>query len=685
MTVWAVLRRGWRPPRPAEVGRSVRAGAAAGLLVGLAEALRVVFRHLDLATPRHQLVHAVWILAATMQFFILGGFLLGLAYAWCLSRAGWHRPEEHPWAHALFLNWPLLNVLVFLVPLNHALPEINSLKSILGNLAFLVPNLGLYPAGMALAAKCSSPLPPTPRPGKRGSNFKFLGAVEGLALLGLLFAREAGPSRPAGTPASIPAASSRPNLVLITVDAFRADRLPCSSRGRTLTPNLFGLAQQSTCFEHAYTQGSHTSASFPALFLSMYADELGQGPFLMMGEERTALAEMLRDQGYRTAALVGNNPFLQSRFGYGQGFETYSVALFDPFPGLFERINFSLLGDLLYQALYVGHLYLTGSRGSTKQILDQALAWLGQPDPAQAGSFFLWIHLMNLHAPYGGRFLQSSIEFLDPGYQGRFRNSYAAQDAAVSASLSPRELLHIRTLYDAGLILVDEQIGRLLQFLHQHGVFDQTLIIVTGDHGECLGEHQHFQHDEMWEEVIRVPLLIKLPGQTQARVLEENYRLLDVAPTVLDLLGAAPALEMQGQSFLASLRAGPEAGRPVFVTRTNPQADLAALVLGRAKLIFHPRTGQAQLFDLAADPKEQTDLAEQEPRRRDELRAILQAHLEQVQRIRGRLQGGRTFEPERLTPTERGSLQALGYAEALRPAAQAPAGASLPPIRVLLP
>jgi arylsulfatase A-like enzyme len=669
MTAAAIGAPEFRPSWSEAAGLSLRAGMGGGLLLGLAEALRVVFLHLALAAPRHQLVHAVWILIATMQFCIAGSLLLGLACAGCLSRAGWHRPERHPRAFALFLNLPLLNFLVFLVPLNHALPEFNSPKSILGNLAFLVLNLSLYPAGMALAARReagSSPHRRKPPPGKPGSRFKLLGAVEFVALLGLIFAREAKPLRPGGTPAPAPATSSRPNLVLITVDAFRADRLPCFRPGRTLTPNLDGLAEQSTCFEHAYTQGSHTSASFPALLTSMYADEMGQSPFVMIGEERTTLAEILEPHGYRTAALVGNNPFLQSRFGYGQGFEDYSVALFDPLPGLFERINFSRLGDLLYQALYVGHLYLTGSRGHTKQILDQALVWLGASDRR---SFFLWIHLMNLHAPYGGLYLQSYIQFLDPDYQGRFANSYAAQDPAVNASLTPREVRHVRALYDAGLIFADEQIGRLLQFLRRSGGYEQTLIIVTGDHGECLGEHRHFQHDEMWEEVIRVPLLIKLPGQTRARVLSENYRLLDVAPTVLDLLGLPLSAEMQGRSFLDSLRGGPEAGRPVFVTRTNPQADLAAVVLGRSKLIFHPRTGQAQLFNLAADPQEQTDLAESNPRRRDQLRAMLQAHLEQVSRIRRRLAGGKALEPERLSPAERGQLQALGYAEALRPGA----------------
>jgi arylsulfatase A-like enzyme len=396
----------------------------------------------------------------------------------------------------------------------------------------------------------------------------------------------------------------------------------------------------------------------------MYADELGQSPFVIMGEERTTLAEILQQHGYRTAALVGNNPFLQSRFGYGQGFESYAVASFDPLPRLFERINFSRLGDLLYQALYVSHLYLTGSRRSTKQILDQALAWLGQPDPAQARGFFLWIHLMNLHAPYGGPYLQNYIKFLDPDYQGRFANFYAAQDPALSLSLTPREALHVRALYDAGLIFVDEQIGRLLQFLSQRGVYDQTLIIVTGDHGECLGEHRHFQHDEMWEEVIRVPLLIKRPGQTEAQVLKDNYRLLDLAPTVLDLVGVGPGPEMQGRSFLGPLLGGPEQGRPVFVTRTNPEADLAAVVIGRSKLIYQLDTGRSELFDLAADPGEQVDLSSREPAIRDQLLTILQAHLGEVDRFRRRLAGGKTVRPVDLSPAERSQLQALGYVQA---------------------
>ena len=643
-------------------GRSLRAGISVGLVVGAAEALGVVYLHLGQEALRSRAVHAIWVAAATMQFFIIGNLLLDLAYSWCWSRATWHQPSRRPWAHGILLNLPLLGILFGLVPVNQALPEFNSLKSILGNSAFLILNLGIYPAGMALVARCSSPHPPTHRPERQGSIFKFLGAVEALALLGLLLAREGEPLHAAGGPPPGPASSSRPNLMLITLDAFRADRLPCRSEGRSLIPNLDRLARQSTCFEHAYTQGSHTSASFPALFLSMYADELGQSPFLVIGDERTSLAELLRRQGFRTAAFVGNNPFLQSRFGYGQGFDTYSVALFDPLPTLFERINFSHLGDLLFQALYVGHLYLTGSRGSTDQIVEQALAWLEPRDPRP---FFLWIHLMNLHAPYGGRYLQNYLEFLDPDYQGRFANSYAAQDAGLNASLTPREARHVRAMYDAGLIFLDERIGRLLQFLGQHGMYDQTLIIVTGDHGECLGEHRHFQHDEMWEEVIRVPLLIKRPGQTEAQVLKENYRLLDLAPTVLDLVGAGPGPEMQGRSFLGPLLGGPEQGRPVFVTRTIPEADLAAVVIGRSKLIYQLDTGRSELFDLAADPGEQVDLSSREPGIRNQLLMILQAHLGEVDRFRSRLAGGKTVRPVDLSPAERSQLQALGYVQAL--------------------
>jgi arylsulfatase A-like enzyme len=653
-------------PRRKAWGLSLRTGISVGLIVGAAEALGIVYLHLGLESFRSRAVHALWVTAATTQFFILGNLLLDLAYSRCLARATWHQPGRRPWAHGILLNLPLLGILFGLVPVNQALPEFNSIKSILGNLAFLVLDLGIYPAGMALWAR----RPTQPRPGrsrpKSGRTGWALGAVEALLLLGMLFAREeVPPEQTQAWSADHPPSSARPNLLLITLDAFRADRLTCSSEGRRLIPNLDRLARQSTCFEHAYTQGSHTSAAFPALFLSMYADELGQSPFIVIGDERTSLAELLRRHGYRTAAWVGNNPFLESRFGYGRGFESYSVALFNPFPALFERINFSRLGNLLFQTLYVvyvSHLYLTGSPGGTDRMVDQALAWL---EPPNDRPFFLWIHLMNLHAPYGGRYLQNYIQSLDPDYQGRFQDFYAAQNRAENAGLTPREALHIRAMYDAGLIFLDERIGRLLQFLSQRGIYDRTLIIVTGDHGEVLGEHRHFQHDEMWEEVIRVPLLIKRPGQTEAQVLKENYRLLDLAPTVLDLLGLRPGAEMQGRSFQGPLLGGAEQGRPVFVTRTNPEADLAAVVIGRSKLIYRLDTGSSELFDLAADPGEVVDLSSREPGIRDQLLMILQAHLGEVDRVRRRLAGGKTVEPVDLNPTERNQLRALGYIQAL--------------------
>lgn len=416
----------------------------------------------------------------------------------------------------------------------------------------------------------------------------------------------------------------RPNVLLFVVDALRADRLSVYGYARDTSPRLAELARRATVFDNAYATGPNTRNSIPSLLSSIPANEVHGQLRLAATGVRTVLAQVFRRAGYRTGAFQANL-WLRPVLGFGRGFDTYEVL---------------------------------GSRGNTARaeaLRVRALEWLD----SGSGPFFLFIQSFDVHdpyeppAPFAGRFGEAPVlPRSRPPELGLFPFTQAWEDLyeRVLPDLKPQ-------FYDDAVAYTDHEIGLLLDGLRERGLLDSTLVLVTADHGEALGEGNRWLHGiSLHEEQVRVPLIVARPGQQQAVRSGEVVSLLDLAPTLLELAGLEPPAQFRGRSLVQS--------RPARAPRAivGSLADRGWFVRkGDWKLVATRET--AWLHHLPADPEESVDRGDEFPVRKGYLTALLRA------RSRAFRESG--FEP---LPFDAGlseedrkqlheDLRALGYAE----------------------
>jgi arylsulfatase A-like enzyme len=427
-----------------------------------------------------------------------------------------------------------------------------------------------------------------------------------------------------------------PNLLLVTLDTARADHVSAYGYPRETTPVLRELAEAGTRFAHAYAPAATTAPSHATLFTSLYplAHGIVHNGLELRPAERT-LAEILRERGYATAAFVSSF-VLDARFGFAQGFERYD----DDFaPG---QASFPAGHEWRDQEIPGG--FDRPADATTRR----AVEWLASGrDPARP--FFLFVHYFDPHAPM----------------------SPPERHAARFAPEPGASRLEVRIgRYDGEIAFVDEQIGVLLDALARAGLDARTLVVVTADHGEGLLQHGQMAHGvQLYEEAVRVPLVLRLPGVVPAgRVVETPVALVDLAPTLLELLGVpAQGMGFQGESLTRALEDGgaldPE--RTIHLQRRHyageqvgsewVEGDLYGVRQGRWKYLESGDGERRELYDLAADPGETANLAPEHP--------------EQVRRLAARIASWRSASrragaaPKDLTGSEREGLRALGYVE----------------------
>jgi arylsulfatase A-like enzyme/Flp pilus assembly protein TadD len=361
-------------------------------------------------------------------------------------------------------------------------------------------------------------------------------------------------------PALTAAATDPPNIILITLDTVRADRMGFLGSKLGLTPQLDALASQSVVFEHAYSQAPITPVSHATILtgtfpqyhgIRNFGDRLPPGvPFL---------PEILHAQGYHTGAFVGSI-ILDPKNGFASGFERG----FDVYNAGFHRQKTGERREASMQR-----------RGEVT--LGYALEWLGQQ---QGGPFFLWFHLWDAHDPYNPP---------EP-----FRSRFP------------------KAPYNGGIAYVDATVGKLLDYLRKQGLYDNTLIAVAADHGESLGDHGELTHSIfLYDATIHVPMLLKLPGNRfVGQRVSSAASLVDLAPTVLEALGQTPPPAMQGRSLLPLIGNPHPGDRPSFATGDHSERSFgwSALVSVRMGSKLYVRAPSPELYDLASDPGAKTNL-----------------------------------------------------------------------------
>jgi arylsulfatase A-like enzyme/tetratricopeptide (TPR) repeat protein len=395
-----------------------------------------------------------------------------------------------------------------------------------------------------------------------------------------------------------------PNLLLVSIDTLRADRLGCYGYAAAQTPVLDALAGRGVRFAAATTVTPLTLPAHASLLTGTFPAYHGvrdNGGFYL-GDDQQTLAETLKAHGYRTGGFVAAF-VLDRRWGVGQGFDTY----FDDF-------------DLSRYDMSVG---LDAAQRPGHEVVDRALAWLG----TGAGPFFAWVHLYEPHSPYTPP---------EP-YRSRFPST-------------------MEGAYDGEIATADAEVGRLLAYLDAHGALANTVVIVVGDHGESLGEHREQQHGFfVYDASTRIPLIVAGPG-LQSRVVRSQVRIVDVMPTALELLGVQTPAAVQGASLVPLARGEPRT-LPALVETWYPRyhygwSELSALRDGRYKFIAAPRP---ELYDTDADPGETHDLSSANPR-------LAKAMANALRELEAKYAG--TSGPQTPRPVDAAveqQLRALGY------------------------
>lgn len=408
-----------------------------------------------------------------------------------------------------------------------------------------------------------------------------------------------------------------PNVIVLLIDCLRADHLGCYGYGRETSPALDRFAHDAVRFADAVSQSTYTKTSIASLFTSKNPSSHGvyrgsdhdtaeRVVSDVLGQEHLTLAEILRANGLLTGAWLDQGQ-LRAYMGFDQGFLVFHNQS-EPI----ERI----------------HQRFTGW-----------LERLGRGTP-----YFAYLHYLDLHDPYvpEGRYatmfgepsdLHTRVDFSVTSW-GTFHREVRSGQRPIDA----RDVERLENSYDGLIRTVDDAIGALFERLERTGAYDDSLIIVTSDHGDGFLEHGFLAHSAApYEELVHVPLLVKLPrARFTGQVVEEQVRLIDVLPTVLDVLDVPAPDGLEGTSLLPLLdperRDGPRPTRPPYAVSEIAE-DLSepcvSIRTGDLKYLYFPAQERGELYDLRQDPGERHDVADQRPAEarelRDEARAIVAA------------------------------------------------------------
>jgi len=377
------------------------------------------------------------------------------------------------------------------------------------------------------------------------------------------------------------------NVVLVTVDATRKDVFGAYGSELGLTPCCDALAESSVVFEKAQSTGPYTQASFPGILTSSHYLDYGRPRGL--ARERTLISEPLHDAGITTAAFH-SNPYLCDYLGWNRGWDVFYDSMEDEVGARVPYIR----GNAI-------------NAKATQWLEAQARDNLGKP-------FFLWVHYMDVHEPYvpEKRFIDRAGLTIDLGEDEMFA---LFQDILLERDVSDPEAVRLlQQLYWAHVREVDEYIEELVSCLDGYGLLDETVLIVTSDHGDEFGEHGGLSHDDkMYCELLDVPLFIR--GVDDPCRYDRLVSTVDIAPTILDLFGLPAVSEFQGAKLLPldgarDIGAFSEAIDMRATRGGDIDRDSYCYRRGDMKLIHRRAEGAWELYDLSTDGSEQDNIIE---------------------------------------------------------------------------
>ena len=442
-----------------------------------------------------------------------------------------------------------------------------------------------------------------------------------------------------------------PNIILVSIDDLRADHLGCYGYSRNTSPNIDSFAKRNIVFKHCYVHEPWTLPSHISMLTSLYPITHGVDQRHRLNQDILTLAEVLDNEGYMTMGFVSAGPWMHAKYGFGQGFKIYRSGKLEETAA--DRNAF--IGDYL------------------KKYKEEKL--------------FLFIHYFDVHSdanklPYNAPPPYENL-FSD-GYDGNVQDGSGNFSASEYLSyvnehqirLKENDLNYIISLYDNGIAYMDKCMEDLFDMLKEMDLFDDSLIIITADHGEEFQEHGYMLHSNpyYYEEIMHVPLLVKLPkadnhlnGRKREKVVDGLVESIDIMPTILDLIGTQGP-KIQGKSLMGLIDGNEKGKEYVFGFGSTGSVFMRS---ERWKMLNDSglKEGRFKLFDLHSDPMEKTNLIGKGLKVEKILKGKLKERMELSQKLRKELLNEKSVLPDikdsnkdvSLTEEEKEKLKALGY------------------------
>ena len=410
------------------------------------------------------------------------------------------------------------------------------------------------------------------------------------------------------------------NIILLSVDALRADHLSSHGYERETSPEIDALAARGAQFMNAFSASSHTREAVPSLLTGHRPSVFAEGGYRLVTE---SLASRLSKRDFSTAAFH-SNPYVSRAYGYGDAFGTFDDDL------LYGRNRFTALAQRVLDKFVLNR---GAYHARADEINERSLEWLDGLDSAEP--FFLWNHYMDVHGPYNppeeySVYTEQSLSNNEA--QRLYQKSIDEPD-----EITAREQELMIDLYDGEIRYLDAQISAFVEALVDRELLSESLVIITADHGDGFGEHGYYAHPRyVYNDLLAVPLVL-LGGSVSGERIETAVSTLDIVPTALKVLGITIDHDLPGQSLLSSAVTDDEGTQRRVISSAQGQNEAAtvrrfAIQDGQYKYMLErdAETGVVsgqQAFDCVSDPQEQEPLSQRQlPEQFAEFRSELEVH-----------------------------------------------------------
>ncbi len=619
-------------------------GLLAGSLIGLLESVVLIikFTQLEEYTTLYYSVISYGIIGLLMGFgFSILGSIVALAK---------QKEDDYPGIASFYFSWvfcPLALIISRFLITRDILQE--KPLTLIQNLVLLGGVVVLFFLIRTLVKILIRTRSAHPAAGSKGVLVKLAGSW--ICLLGGAIAASfllATPRTTSQAPASIPQSLlDKPNVILIMVDTLRADHLSCYGYKNNSTPNIDRFASDSVLYKNTFGQSSWTKPQGATLLTSLYPSSHNTylKPHILPDEIET-LPEIMRSLRFYTLGIV-NVIHFSPGFNFNQGFDRYHYLAPDFFFYAQDSSSHLCLYNILrlIRARFLSKQKQVNHYYQDAQVVNQlAFDWL---EDVKASRFFLFLHYMDPHDPY-------------------FTHPYNGEGVARVSTPKPNpdQAGEIEKLYDGEVSYLDHHFGKLIDFLKEAGLYDNTLILLTADHGEEFFEHGGWWHGlTLYDEQIYIPLIIKYPkGQNRGIIKNEIVRTLDIAPTILDYVNSQVPQTMQGTSLLREYHLRSPQDQRVFSEENHENNILQSVRSDTWKFIRanqnNPRgLSPQELYNIAEDPEEKNNRAASKRDKAGQLEAEINSYLDFAKGKSAREKVGT------IDQTTEDRLRALGYVD----------------------